>query len=64
MNYYSTSVTNLIEELKRLPGIGSNGGKHKEHIAKQRSWLSRGRFFVAQIAVPATYVLYPIARSA
>ena len=23
MNYYSTQITNLIEELRRLPGIGS-----------------------------------------
>lgn len=27
MNYYSTSVTNLIEELKRLPGIGSKSAR-------------------------------------
>ena len=27
MNYYSTSVTNLIEELKRLPGIGSKSAQ-------------------------------------
>ncbi len=30
MNYYSTSVTNLIEELKRLPGIG---GKSAQRLA-------------------------------
>ena len=24
MNYYSTQITNLIEELRRLPGIGSS----------------------------------------
>ena len=23
MNYYSTQITNLIEELRRLPGIGT-----------------------------------------
>mgnify|MGYP000385078400 FL=1 len=27
MNYYSTQITNLIEELIRLPGIGSNSAQ-------------------------------------
>ena len=27
MNYYSTQVTNLIEELRRLPGIGSKSAQ-------------------------------------
>lgn len=46
MNYYSTQVTNLIEELRRLPGIGSKSAQrlafhiinmpeeHVEHLAK------------------------------
>ena len=29
MNYYSTQITNLIEELRRLPGIGSKSAQHK-----------------------------------
>ena len=27
MNYYSTQITNLIEELRRLPGIGSKSAQ-------------------------------------
>mgnify|MGYP000548371018 CR=1 FL=1 len=27
MNYYGTQVTNLIEELRRLPGIGSKSAQ-------------------------------------
>ena len=27
MNYYSTQITNLIDELKRLPGIGSKSAQ-------------------------------------
>ena len=27
MNYYSTKITNLIEELRRLPGIGSKSAQ-------------------------------------
>ena len=46
MNYYSTQVTNLIEELRRLPGIGSKSAQrlafhiinmpeeHVEHLAE------------------------------
>ena len=46
MNYYSTQVTNLIEELRRLPGIGSKSEQrlafhiinmpeeHVEHLAE------------------------------
>lgn len=46
MNYYSTQVTNLIEELRRLPGIGSKTAQrlafhiinmpeeHVEHLAE------------------------------
>ena len=46
MNYYGTQVTNLIEELRRLPGIGSKSAQrlafhiinmpeeHVEHLAE------------------------------
>lgn len=46
MNYYSTQITNLIEELRRLPGIGSKSAQrlafhiinmpqeHVEHLAE------------------------------
>ena len=46
MNYYSTQVTNLIDELRRLPGIGSKSAQrlafhiinmpeeHVEHLAE------------------------------
>lgn len=27
MNYYSTQITNLIDELRRLPGIGSKSAQ-------------------------------------
>ena len=45
MNYYGTQVTNLIEELRRLPGIGAKSAQrlafhiinmpqeHVEHLA-------------------------------
>ena len=36
MNYYSTQITNLIDELRRLPGIGSKSAQRLAfHIFKK-----------------------------
>ena len=38
MNYYSTQITNLIDELRRLPGIGSKSAQRLAfHIINMRS---------------------------
>lgn len=53
MNYYSTQITNLIEELRRLPGIGSKSAQrlafhiinmpeeHVHHLAQTHCYRKR-----------------------
>ena len=36
MNYYSTQITNLIEELRRLPGIGSKSAQRLDTCYRKR----------------------------
>ena len=57
MNYYSTQITNLIEELRRLPGIGSKSAQrlafHIMYIILHRHLLPQEkRFATANTAVP------------
>ena len=50
MNYYSTQITNLIEELRRLPGIGSKSAQRLAfHIINMPQ---EKRFATANTAVP------------
>ena len=54
MNYYSTQITNLIEELRRLPGIGSKSAQRLAlYIILHRHLLPQEkRFATANTAVP------------
>ena len=62
MNYYSTQITNLIEELRRLPGIGSKSAQRlafhiinmpEEHVHHLAHLLPQEkRFATANTAVP------------
>ena len=62
MNYYSTQITNLIEELRRLPGIGSKSAQRlafhiiclkSMYIILHRHLLPQEkRFATANTAVP------------
>ena len=63
MNYYSTQITNLIEELRRLPGIGSksaqrlafhiiNMPEEHVHILHRHLLPQEKRFATANTAVP------------
>ena len=62
MNYYSTQITNLIDELRRLPGIGSKSAQRlafhiinmpEEHVITLHRHLSpqEKRFATANTAV-------------
>ena len=64
MNYYSTQITNLIEELRRLPGIGSKSAQrlafhiinmpeeHVHHSCTDTCYRKKKRFATANTAVP------------
>ena len=75
MNYYSTQITNLIEELRRLPGIGSKSAQrlafhiinmpeeHVHHLAQTlvtaREKIRYCKYCCTQIQKYALYVPAP-----
>ena len=63
MNYYSKPITNLIDELKRLPGIGGKSAQRlafhiinmpEEHVEHLASALVEARTYRSPLRRPRT----------